>query len=257
MGRNTLTGASLTRGCPLFYVHAPAQNRRFIGGQSKSEYFADTMPVLAIRHPPDDVSNLRVYAEITPSQLPCKWCNGRSEKQRITMSGRHSLAQRRQRVSLPSSCASSASCSAGRVCISMRPDKDFAARFKRIRLLRLACSKTTMHICIGEQIRTTIGTQVRPQARNRNDRFPVDGQQARLCSAVPLEDRNEDRRIRYDKRITVGIIGPRPGSAYQEGCSNMVDASQAPTIERVMPSPERRLPLRFCKQHLFKKNQWT
>jgi hypothetical protein len=24
-----------------------------------------------------------------------------------------------------------------------------------------------------------------------------------------------------------------------------------------MPSPERRLPLRFCKQHLFKKNQWT
>lgn len=169
------------------------------------------------------------------------------------MSRRQTLARRRQRVSAPGSRASCASCGARRLCVSMRPDKHLSARFKRIRLLRLASSKTAMHICICEKICTAIDAQVRPQARNRNDRFPVDSQQARLCCAVPLEDRNEDRRIRDDKRITVGIIGPRPCSAYQERCRDMVDASEAPTSEGVMPGPERRLPLGFCEQHVFKK----
>ncbi|SDH32121.1 hypothetical protein SAMN05216466_10933 [Paraburkholderia phenazinium] len=223
----------------------------------KSACFGDTTSHPFIRSPPpDDVSRRGVHAGNAATQIRVQTQQGPSRAENAASKFHTDRCLRRdaRQSRRPCLCRS---CRLGGVCISMRPDKHLAARFKRIRLLRLACSQATMRIRIGEKVRSTIGAQVRPQARNRNHRFPVDRQQTRLCCAVPLQDRNEDRRIRDDKRITVGVIGPRPGSAYQERRSNMVDASEAPPIERVMPPPERRLPLRFCEQHVFKKNQRT
>jgi len=137
----------------------------------------------------------------------------------------------------------------------MRPNKHLATRLNRIGLLRFAGSQTTVFIRIGKIISAIFSVRVRPHARNRNQRFPFDRQQPRLGGSVPLENRNKNCWIRDDEGIAIGIVGSHLRSPYQERRGYVIDAGEAPTVKRVMSDPIRCLPRRFCKQHLFEKNQ--
>ena len=137
----------------------------------------------------------------------------------------------------------------------MRPHKHFSTRHKRIGVLRLARSQTTVHIRIGEKILAAVSGGACPQTRDWNQRFPAYSEKARLRGPVRIESREENLRIRNKVRTAIRIIGQCIRRANQERCSYVMNASQAPTVKGVVPDPVWGLPERFCEQHLFKKNQ--